>query len=118
MHELRDTNGAGKHFVLRIAAPHGDLEPLIERLSALASIIDVSLTGNSERGGGSDISFSTAAPAEANPSVLAAALNMGFKPYSLSESAASLEQLYLGIDRELARELGGGDPTANAEERS
>jgi ABC-2 type transport system ATP-binding protein len=117
MHELQDTNGAGKHFVLRIAAPHGDLEPLIERLNALATIIDVSLIGDSDRGGGSDISFSTPSPAEANPSVLATALSMGFKPYSLSESAASLEQLYLGIDRELAREL-AGDPGANVEERS
>src|SRR5207237_449690 len=98
--DLRDTH-SDKRFLLHVATPRGPIEPVLSMLGKINAISELQVV---ENGNGNDdvcLSFMTTTPAEVNPRVLAVLLEMGLKPYSLTASRPSLEEIYLNIDRRL-----------------
>jgi ABC-2 type transport system ATP-binding protein len=95
---------AAARFEVRLAPSACDAVPAIEKLAHLGSLEDLNL----EPGLGPGefvLSYSTAAPLTANPAVLDMLLDMGLKPYALTRTDLSVEQVYASE----------GEPNADAD---
>ena len=101
-------NHGAKRFTVQLAPPHVSLGSALERLRQLDSISELHVVDKGSAGDSSTVSlsFCTPAPETANPEVLSTLLAMGLKPYALTESLLSLEQIYLDLDRQMSDENG------------